>query len=742
MKKTKMRVINRIFSFLAALVLTMGYLPFTSVVFATEFATEPLNNRGSVAGEGAATSVKVDSANATTNLTVKLTAPGETVTIYKLASVSYDTVTKKYLEPRWVTEVDNWLKAYDNYSTDGVIKTAYATPLNLSSASEATWTEFYKYLLYNRSSSGPLNVVEYGSSSSEENGETIYLGKLAPYTDSIHVDNDATELNVTFTNLELGIYGIMVTADSKRFNPVVKDLTPKVNGPEGNYYVDSVYFAELKSAEATIDKKINGQQADAVRMSEVVDFDINITLPTLYADRVTYTRAMDKTYSMYIEDYMSPAFTLYDLNNDGIEDNKDIAFTSTGSLEGTVREPFPTESFEYYEIADSTYDKTGLIEDVDYFRLTDSNVADYTSSTTTLNKLGGYTSGETYYAIKRSAPVYTIDEITTRENADGVECTYIKLNINVGVLKQMIKDDTSGRSYDNAIVTVSYKAIVTDQIKVNSEENYNKATIVYEGTSGVSDTVRGYTYGLQVIKVDGDTDATIAGAQFNLYKELNTYINDKDGSDEFVWAADMKGSAADTLSVTYEEILNDIEENLDESIYYTYEQHMSEAGVTTSGAEYLAGDTVARVFIKYTAGYIDENTQFGGKITSVATEQGVIVSGLDEGNYVLVETKAPSGYNALAEDILFTINRIDNDTAQLEFNGSLTGFYDEYDDETKNLIESGVMTLRVLNFKGLMLPSTGGKGILLFTILGIALTSTTLVLMIARARTRDASSYM
>ena len=641
-----------------------------------------------------------------------------------------------------VTEVDNWLKAYDNYSTDGVIKTAYATPLNLSSASEATWTEFYKYLLYNRSSSGPLNVVEYGSSSSEENGETIYLGKLAPYTDSIHVDNDATELNVTFTNLELGIYGIMVTADSKRFNPVVKDLTPKVNGPEGNYYVDSVYFAELKSAEATIDKKINGQQADAVRMSEVVDFDINITLPTLYADRVTYTRAMDKTYSMYIEDYMSPAFTLYDLNNDGIEDNKDIAFTSTGSLEGTVREPFPTESFEYYEIADSTYDKTGLIEDVDYFRLTDSNVADYTSSTTTLNKLGGYTSGETYYAIKRSAPVYTIDEITTRENADGVECTYIKLNINVGVLKQMIKDDTSGRSYDNAIVTVSYKAIVTDQIKVNSEENYNKATIVYEGTSGVSDTVRGYTYGLQVIKVDGDTDATIAGAQFNLYKELNTYINDKDGSDEFVWAADMKGSAADTLSVTYEEILNDIEENLDESIYYTYEQHMSEAGVTTSGAEYLAGDTVARVFIKYTAGYIDENTQFGGKITSVATEQGVIVSGLDEGNYVLVETKAPSGYNALAEDILFTINRIDNDTAQLEFNGSLTGFYDEYDDETKNLIESGVMTLRVLNFKGLMLPSTGGKGILLFTILGIALTSTTLVLMIARARTRDASSYM
>jgi LPXTG-motif cell wall-anchored protein len=147
------------------------------------------------------------------------------------------------------------------------------------------------------------------------------------------------------------------------------------------------------------------------------------------------------------------------------------------------------------------------------------------------------------------------------------------------------------------------------------------------------------------------------------------------------------------------------------------------------------------VFIKYTAGYINEEVPFNGKITSVATEQGVTVAGLDEGNYVLVETKAPNGYNALAEDILFTINRVDDDTAQLEFNGSLTGFYDEYN-ENKNLVSSGVMTLRVLNFKGLMLPSTGGKGILLFTILGIALMSSTLVLMVVRARSADASAYM
>ena len=247
-------------------------------VDAADFQVDSLNNRANTSGTGAATSVKVDSDSATTNLTVKLTATGETVTIYKIAAVSYDTVTKKYTDPYWVQSVSDWLLAYDSYSSNGNIKTAYANPKNLSSASQSTWTEFYKYLLYNRDASGPLNVIEYGSSSSEVNNETVFNGKLEPYTESITLADDAETLDVTFEHLELGIYAVMVKADAKRFTPVVKDLTPKVNGPEGNYYVDSVYFAELKSADATIDKFINRKQAEAVRIGEIVDFDIDVTL--------------------------------------------------------------------------------------------------------------------------------------------------------------------------------------------------------------------------------------------------------------------------------------------------------------------------------------------------------------------------------------------------------------------------------------------------------------------------------
>ncbi|SDH25121.1 LPXTG-motif cell wall anchor domain-containing protein [Pseudobutyrivibrio sp. 49] len=730
---------NRLFSLIIVMVFVISCFPMFAIqTLAADFQVDSLNNRANTSGTGAATTIKVDSESATTNLVVKLTATGETVTIYKVAAVSYDTVTKKYSDPYWVPEVSNWLSTYDTYSTNGTIKTAYANPKNLSSASQSTWTEFYKYLLYNRDSREPLNVIEYGSSSEEIDGNTVYTGKLDPYRDSVTLADDAETLEVSFNNLELGIYAVMVKADAKRFTPVVKDLTPRVNGPEGNYYVDSVYFAELKAADATIDKKINGKQADAVRIGEIVDFDIDITLPTLYSDRVTYTRAMDQVYSMYIEDYMSPSFTIYDANNDGEADERDISFTTTGSMAGSVAEPFPTTNFDYYEIADSTYDRSGLTADVDYFVLTDENIADYTSGCEHLADLDGYENGQTYYAIKISAPVYTLDPVRTKTNSDNKDCAYMKLNINVGVLKQMIKDDPDGRSYDSAIVTMSYKAIVTDAVEVNSENNYNTATIVYEGTSGISDTVRGYSYGLQVIKVDGDTDDPIAGAQFNLYKEVNTY---KKIDDEFVWQADMSGSETDKLEFTYEEIKEDIEENRDETIYYTYEETKTEAGTTETGVEYQEGDVLAFVFTKYTSGHINTGTPFDGSITSVASEAGVTITGLDEGNYILMETKAPSGYNALAEDILFTINRIDDETAQLEFNGSLCGFYDGYDDN-KQLIENGITSLRVLNYKGLTLPSTGGIGILLFTVIGISIMSSALVLMIIRQRKMDSSSYM
>ena len=73
---------KKILSLIFILNLLLAGLPMLSLTaYAEDFQTDSLNNRASTTGSGAATSVKVDSENATTNLVVKLTAPGETVTI-------------------------------------------------------------------------------------------------------------------------------------------------------------------------------------------------------------------------------------------------------------------------------------------------------------------------------------------------------------------------------------------------------------------------------------------------------------------------------------------------------------------------------------------------------------------------------------------------------------------------------------------------------------------------------------
>jgi hypothetical protein len=120
MKRSNKQIIRkRILSALIAAAFVFSCIP--STVIASDFEVDSLNNRQSTSGTAAATNIKVDSENATTSLVVKGTSVGEKVTIYKIASVNYDTVTKKYSDPYWVTPVTDWLLAYDTYSTNGTI---------------------------------------------------------------------------------------------------------------------------------------------------------------------------------------------------------------------------------------------------------------------------------------------------------------------------------------------------------------------------------------------------------------------------------------------------------------------------------------------------------------------------------------------------------------------------------------------------------------------------------------------
>ena len=99
----------------------------------------------------------------------------------------------------------------------------------------------------------------------------------------------------------------------------------------------------------------------------------------------------------------------------------------------------------------------------------------------------------------------------------------------------------------------------------------------------------------------------------------------------------------------------------------------------------------------------------GEKVGQITTdEKGLaVIAGLAYGDYLLVETKAPAGYNKLQNPLAITIT----ENSHLEVNA-----------------------YPVVNTSGAVLPETGGLGTTIFTITGTVLVLGSAVLLIARKR--------
>ena len=103
-------------------------------------------------------------------------------------------------------------------------------------------------------------------------------------------------------------------------------------------------------------------------------------------------------------------------------------------------------------------------------------------------------------------------------------------------------------------------------------------------------------------------------------------------------------------------------------------------------------------------------------------------SGLDDGDYKLVETTTPSGYNTIP-DIEFTITAthdVSSDTPTLI---SLSG-----GDKFTGVISTGVVSANIENQSGAQLPSTGGIGTTIFYVLGSVLVIGAAVLLVTKKR--------
>ena len=103
-------------------------------------------------------------------------------------------------------------------------------------------------------------------------------------------------------------------------------------------------------------------------------------------------------------------------------------------------------------------------------------------------------------------------------------------------------------------------------------------------------------------------------------------------------------------------------------------------------------------------------------------------SGLDDGDYKLVETTTPAGYNTIA-DIEFTITAAHDVSSDNPTLTSLSG-----GDKFTGEVSTGAVSADIENQSGSTLPSTGGMGTTIFYVLGSVLLVGAAILLITKKR--------
>lgn len=150
---------------------------------------------------------------------------------------------------------------------------------------------------------------------------------------------------------------------------------------------------------------------------------------------------------------------------------------------------------------------------------------------------------------------------------------------------------------------------------------------------------------------------------------------------------------------------------------------------TLAGAKfslYKKGSAEAIQFVKTADGTyrVATNADTGEKFTEVETPQNGIIkfTGLDDGEYTLRETQAPTDYNKAAD----TEIKIE---ATYNADGTLGTW------TVTNKGDDGFVT--IVNRKGTLLPSTGGMGTVIFTVAGAAVVIAGAVWFAARRRAQN-----
>ncbi len=108
-------------------------------------------------------------------------------------------------------------------------------------------------------------------------------------------------------------------------------------------------------------------------------------------------------------------------------------------------------------------------------------------------------------------------------------------------------------------------------------------------------------------------------------------------------------------------------------------------------------------------------------------------SGLDDGDYKLSETTTPNGYNTIS-DVEFTVTADHDVTSDSPALNSLSGDVTTGELTFTSNTTDGSLTTNVVNKKGSVLPSTGGKGTTILYVVGTVLVLAAGILLVTKKR--------
>jgi len=124
---------------------------------------------------------------------------------------------------------------------------------------------------------------------------------------------------------------------------------------------------------------------------------------------------------------------------------------------------------------------------------------------------------------------------------------------------------------------------------------------------------------------------------------------------------------------------------------------------------------------KISGTYQELNGELGGVGSSITTFEWAF---LDDGDYMLVETTVPGGYNKM-DDVLFSVSAEHTETGVTLLDGDLMGTGDS---------GTGTIAKDIVNHTGTVLPSTGAEGTMMLIVGGSMLIAVAAVFMITRKK--------